>query len=97
VSSASVLIGAAVALAGFSVIVLAMARRRGERLTWVALLIGVPGVYLALWAALERVSWLVIPAAVLVIGANLAPYAGRHYLRSRRSARRSSSQPDSGE
>jgi hypothetical protein len=50
----------------FCVVVGLLSRRRGDRTSLGALLIGMPGLYLAGCAAITGTSWLYVPAGILV-------------------------------
>jgi hypothetical protein len=83
VSTPAALVGGAVLLACFSGVVTLVSRRRGDRSSGVALLIGMPGLFLSLWASLTSVRWLYIPAGMLVAGAYGAQFAGARRQRHR--------------
>jgi hypothetical protein len=66
VSPRSLLIGAPAALAIFGAFIRFAAPRRGFHVTVPELLTGLLGVYLGLWAAVERTNWLDLPALILI-------------------------------
>ena len=65
-SERSLLIGAPAALAVFGAFIWFVAPRRSFHVTVPELLTGLLGVYLGLWAAIERTNWLILPALVLI-------------------------------
>ena len=71
ISSTSVLIGATVILVGFGLVVWLHARRKGDRVTGPAVLVGFPGLFLSLLASIDGPRWLYIPAGVLVLSSQL--------------------------
>jgi hypothetical protein len=71
ISNTSVLIGATVILVGFGLVVWLHARRKGDRVTGPAVLVGFPGLFLSLLASIDGPRWLYIPAGVLVLSSQL--------------------------
>lgn len=76
----------AVCMVGFALMVWLQARRKGNRVTGLAVLVGVPGVYLSFLAAIGAPRWLYIPAAVLIISSYLVQIILRPRWRVKRGA-----------
>jgi hypothetical protein len=53
------------------------ARRKGDRVTGPAVLVGFPGLFLALLASIDGPRWLYIPAGVLVVSSYLVQWVLR--------------------
>ena len=60
IRSVSLTVGAAVVLAGFGLVLLLRARRKGDRATGPAVLVGFPGLFLSLLASIDGPRWLYI-------------------------------------
>ena len=71
------MVGAAVVLVGFGLVVWFLWRRKGDRATGPALLLGLPGLYLSLLAAVSGRRWLYLPAVVLVVSSYLVQWVLR--------------------
>jgi hypothetical protein len=65
------MIGATVFLVGFGLVIWLHARRKGDRVTGPAVLVGFPGLFLSLLATIDGPRWLYIPATVLVLSSQL--------------------------
>jgi hypothetical protein len=71
------MIGATVILVGFGLMVWLRARRKGDRVTGPAVLVGFPGLFLSLLATIDGPRWLYIPAGVLVVSSYLVQWVLR--------------------
>jgi hypothetical protein len=67
----------AVGLVGFGLVVWLQARRKGDRATGPAVLVGFPGLFLSLLASIGGPQWLYIPAGILVVSAYLIQFVMR--------------------
>jgi len=65
--SEPLIVGVAAAAAGFGVLVWLVERRKGDRHAGLAVLLGVPGVYLGFLVSLGATKWLYVPAITLIV------------------------------
>jgi hypothetical protein len=86
------MIGSAVFLAAFGVVVWLLERRKGDRYSGRILLVGLPGLYLAGLASLGAPKWLYIPGLGLIVAA----YVMQIVIWRRQKAGRNNAPPSSG-
>lgn len=81
-TSESLLIGAAILMAAFGVLVTVLERIRHPPATPVVTFTGIAGVYLGLCALVEHMPWLYLPCWILLLGATASQF--RSFRRSDR-------------